>query len=115
MDAGTTPTIYGDGTQTRDFCFVDNVVQANLLACTAPGAGGRAFNVGCGERISLLDLIDGINRILGTDLTPEFADWRAGDVRDSLADITAASDVLGYAPTIEVNEGLEKTVAWYTR
>ena len=115
MDGGTTPTIFGDGSQTRDFCFVDNVVQANLLSCTAPGAGGKAFNVGCGARISLLDLIDGINRILGLELTPNFEDWRAGDVRDSLADISAAIDVLGYAPTIRVDEGLEKTVAWYTR
>jgi len=110
---GISPTIFGDGTQTRDFCFVENVIRANLLACTAEGAPGRAFNVGCGSRISLLDLVEAINEELGTSVNPEFGPTRAGDVQHSLASIADAEEILGYTPAVQFPEGLRQTIAWY--
>jgi UDP-glucose 4-epimerase len=112
---GISPTIFGDGTQTRDFCFIENVIQANLLACEAPDAAGRAFNVGCGSRITLLDLVEAINEELGTQIAPEFGPTRAGDVQHSLASIEDAESILGYTPAVQFREGLRKTVAWYGR
>lgn len=111
--AGQQPMIFGDGLQTRDFTFVENVVQANLLAAEARGAAGQVFNVGSGVAISLLDLLGELNAILGTEVQPIFQPERAGDVRDSLADISRAREVLGYAPVVGFTEGLKRTVEFY--
>jgi UDP-glucose 4-epimerase len=113
MLAGEQPTIFGDGRQTRDFTYVENVVQANLLAAQASGAAGRVFNVGSGQAISLLDLLAVLNRILGTQIEPAFQAARTGDVRDSLADISLARQVLGYQPTVDFEAGLRRTVEFY--
>jgi nucleoside-diphosphate-sugar epimerase len=107
---GQSPTIYGDGTQTRDFTYVQNVVQANLLACETDKADGEALNIACGERTSLLDLLGEINRLLGTDVEPIFQSGRAGDVKDSLADISRARELIGYTPVASFSEGLAATV-----
>lgn len=109
--AGEAPIIYGDGLQTRDFTYIDNVVQANLLAASVPAAAGLTFNVGSGQATSLLDMLAQLQQILGTNLQPLFAPVRTGDVRDSLADISRAREVLGYRPAIDLNEGLRRTVA----
>ena len=113
MLAGRRPTIFGDGHQSRDFTYVANVVDGNLLAAEAPAASGGAFNVACGEQLSLLDLVDAINRVLGTKIEPIFEAPRVGDVRDSLADISAARKVLGYEPRIGFEEGLRRSVEYY--
>jgi nucleoside-diphosphate-sugar epimerase len=111
---GQSPTIYGDGEQSRDFTYVANVVQANLLAVTAPDrAVGQVFNVACGERYTLVDLVATLNDILDTDLEPTHESPRPGDVRHSLADVTAAQEVLGYEPQIDFREGLRRTVRWF--
>ncbi len=113
MLAGKRPSIYGDGTQTRDFTFVENVVLGNLAAATAKGAVGRVFNVACGSQQSLLQLIAAINEVLGTQIEPFFEDWRMGDVRESLADITAAREILDYEPRIDFLEGLRRSIDYY--
>jgi UDP-glucose 4-epimerase len=111
MSQGQRPTIYGDGKQTRDFTYVANAVAANLAAMRAPEPlKGQVLNVGTGQRISLLDLVEALNRILGTDLEPIFQDPRAGDVRDSLASLERIRDVLGYQPLVQFDEGLRRTV-----
>lgn len=111
MAEGRRPTIYGDGSQTRDFTYVANVVRANLAALNSSRPlGGVALNVGTGQRISLLDLVAAINRILGTSLEPEFQPSRAGDVRDSLASLDRARTVLGYEPAVGFEEGLRWTL-----
>jgi UDP-glucose 4-epimerase len=111
--SGQQPTIFGDGLQTRDFNYVENVVQANLLAAEAKGAEGKVFNVGSGAAISLLDLLRELNAILGTKVTPIFKPERAGDVRDSLAEISRTRAVLGYEPRVGLAEGLRRTVEFY--
>jgi UDP-glucose 4-epimerase len=111
--SGQPPVIYGDGRQTRDFTYVENVVQANLLAAEASGAAGQVFNVGSGAATSLLDLLDQLNAIVGTKVKPVFAEARPGDVRDSLADISRAQSVLGYEPGVDLAEGLKRTVEYY--
>jgi UDP-glucose 4-epimerase len=113
MLRGEPPTVHGDGLQSRDFSYVDNVVQANLLAATAPGAIGRVFNVACGERYTLLDMIAALNDILGTQIEPVHTEPRIGDVRHSLADISAAREALGYRVLVGFYDGLRRTVAWY--
>ena len=115
MMAGETPTIFGDGSTSRDFNFVANAVQANLLACEAPKecATGRVFNVGTGESHSLNELYATLATILGFKEKPLYGLTRAGDVQHSLADIGRAHDELGYAPSISFRNGLEQTVAWY--
>jgi UDP-glucose 4-epimerase len=115
MLAGTRPTIFGDGKQSRDFTYIDNIVHGNLLAADAPKAVGRTINVACGESFDLLQLADGINKALGTNIKPIFEPARAGDVRDSLADITLARELLKYEPTIGFDEGLKRTVEYYRR
>jgi nucleoside-diphosphate-sugar epimerase len=108
---GERPAIYGDGEQTRDFTYVGNVVQANLLACRAPAeAAGEVFNVGCRERISINDLWARTRRLTGATVTAEYLPPRAGDVRDSLASLDQSSRVLGYEATIGLEAGLESTV-----
>jgi UDP-glucose 4-epimerase len=115
MLAGRRPTIFGDGRQSRDFTYIDNVVQGNLLAAEAPAAVGRTVNVACGQSYDLLELIAGINRVLGADIQPNFEPPRAGDVRESLADISLARELLGYEPTVDFNEGLRRTIEFYRR
>ncbi|HXI01572.1 MAG TPA: SDR family oxidoreductase [Candidatus Saccharimonadales bacterium] len=115
MARGERPTVYGDGEQTRDFCFIDNTVEANLLSCTAgERALGRTFNIACGRRVSLLDLVRTLNGILGTAIEPELGAARAGDVKHSLADIGAARELLGYEVKVHLEEGLRRTAAWFT-
>lgn len=105
------PRIYGDGLQTRDFTYVSNVVAANLAAMRHPEPlGGEVVNIGAGRSVSLLDLVAELNRLLGTDLKPEFLPPRAGDVRDSLADLRRAEALFGYRPTVDFAEGLRRTV-----
>jgi len=110
--AGQAPTIYGDGLQSRDFTYIDNAVQSNLLACDAPAAAaGRAYNVACGRSVNLLDVIGLLQGMTGRPIRPVHEPARAGDVRDSLADITAARDALGYRPAIDFEAGLRRTLA----
>jgi len=113
MTNGRSAPVDGDGTQTRDFTFVKNVVEANLLACTAAGAAGKAVNVACGKSVSVLELVDGINERLGTDVEPVFRPSREGDVKHSCADIALAARLLGYAPTVGFEEGLARTAERY--
>jgi len=110
---GTAPTVYGDGLQSRDFTYVDNVVNANLLAAEAEGVAGRAFNVACGGRYSLLDLLSRLKELLGSDVSPIHEPGRAGDVRDSQASVNAAKEALGYSVSVDFEEGLRRTVDWY--
>jgi UDP-glucose 4-epimerase len=111
MSRGERPKIYGDGSQTRDFTYVANAVAANLAAMRrAKPLDGRVLNVGTGRSISLLDLVSALNRILGTRLEPEFLPPRAGDVRDSLADLSRARAALAYEPIVDFEDGLRRTV-----
>lgn len=109
---GRVPTIYGDGGQTRDFTYVANIVDGVLRACDAPGIGGEVINVATSGRISLNHLLETINEIVGTNITPNYAESRAGDVRDSQADISKASALLGYKPLVTFEEGLRRTLEW---
>jgi UDP-glucose 4-epimerase len=111
--AGESPVVYGDGEQTRDFSYIDNTLDANLLAAAADGVAGETFNVACGERISLNDLIAELRSLTGQDIEAEHGEARPGDVRHSLADISAARARLGYEPRVKVREGLERTLEWY--
>ena len=113
MLQGAAPTVYGDGGQSRDFTYVSNVVRANLLAATVPGVAGRVFNVACGQRYTLLDLIAALNGTLGARIAPVHTAPRPGDVRHSLADVTAAQEALGYRTEVDFHEGLRRTLAWY--
>lgn len=112
---GERPVIYGDGQQSRDFTYVENVVHGNLLAAKSPAANvaGRVFNVANGQSTTLLHLIELLNQYLGTRVTPVFAEPRAGDVKQSLADITAAQSALGYEPPISFEEGLRRSIDYY--
>jgi nucleoside-diphosphate-sugar epimerase len=107
------PVVYGDGEQTRDFTYVDNAVQANLLACEAPGASDGVFNVGTGGRVSLNQTLEQLRRISGKNLKAKYEQPRDGDIRDSQADITKAREILGYEPSVMFEEGLERTFEWY--
>jgi UDP-glucose 4-epimerase len=113
MLSGSPITIHGDGLQSRDFTYVANVVSANLLAATTPGASGRVFNVACGERHTLLDMIAIISDLLKIKPAITHTEPRPGDVRHSLADITAAQAVLGYQASVDFYTGLQQTVEWY--
>lgn len=113
LTEGRSPTIYGDGGQTRDFTYIDNVVDGVLRAADAPGASGEVINVATGGRISLLELFEQMKRITGADVAPVFVDARAGDVRDSQADISKAKRLLGYEPVVSFEEGLARTIDWY--
>lgn len=110
---GEAPTIYGDGEQSRDFTYIANVVEGNLLACTATGASGGVFNVACADRITVNSLIGHINRILGTSVVPLHVDPRPGDIKHSFADITAAGHGLGFRPIVAFEDGLKRTIRWY--
>ena len=104
--------IYGDGQQTRDFVYVTDVVEANLLAAATPGADGLVFNVSTGRGISILELWETIQGIAGTSIVPTFADKRPGDVQHSRASYTRAREILGYRPTVALADGLRRTLAW---
>lgn len=109
------PVVYGDGEQTRDFTFVDNVVEANVLAMDAPDASGLAMNVACGQRVSLNQLLETIADITGRSREPEYRPARPGDVRHSLADITLAERRLGYRVLVDLRKGLERALEHYER
>jgi UDP-glucose 4-epimerase len=105
--------VYGDGTQSRDFTYIDNVVEANLLAAQAPDAAGEVFNVGCGSRVSLLEIIELLQRVLGRRLEPRLSPARAGDVLHTLADVAKPKRLLGYTPLVGFEEGLRRTVDFF--
>jgi len=110
--AGDPPTIYGDGQQTRDFTYVENCVEANLLACGTPGIGGQVFNIASGQRYSLLDLVQALNDILGRAVEPVFEEARPGDIKHSQADIGRAECAMGFEPSVNFAEGLRRLVEW---
>jgi nucleoside-diphosphate-sugar epimerase len=107
------PIIYGDGEQTRDFTYVDNVVDGVLRACEAPGASGQVINVATGGRISLNTLFTTMRGVIGASVEPTYTDPRPGDVRDSQADIRKAQQLLGYEPSVSFEDGLKRTIDWY--
>jgi len=111
--AGDRPKVFGDGEQSRDFTYVDNVVEANLLACRAQGADGGVFNIGTGERHTLNEMLEALGGLVGRRLEPVYTERRTGDVRHSQANIEKARRVLGYAPPVDFREGLRRTVEWF--
>jgi nucleoside-diphosphate-sugar epimerase len=109
----TPPVVFGDGEQTRDFTFVDNAVAANILASEAPTASGRSFNIGTGHSVSLNQVLKMLQKISGKTIEAKYEADREGDIRDSLADIRLAQESLAYEPSVQFEEGLERTFAWY--
>ncbi|MDD5458920.1 MAG: SDR family oxidoreductase [Phycisphaerae bacterium] len=107
------PTIYGDGEQSRDFTYIDNVVKANLLAARAKKTAGEVINIACGESVTVNQIIGMINDITGNSVKPNYEPSRAGDVKHSLADITRAKEVIGFEPEIYFRDGLGKAIVWY--
>ncbi len=112
---GERPIIYGDGLQSRDFTYVANVVEANLLALEAEEVAGQIFNIACGTRYNLLELVRALVSILGTEVEPLHAPPRVGEVRHSQADITKAARMLGYKVRVKLEEGLQRTVGWHLK
>jgi nucleoside-diphosphate-sugar epimerase len=110
---GETPVIYGDGGQSRDFTYIDNVVDANLRAAESAQAIGRVINIGTGVQITLNALLDGLQKIIGSNIPARYEETRAGDIRHSLADISRARELIGYLPLVKFDEGLKRTVEWY--
>jgi nucleoside-diphosphate-sugar epimerase len=110
---GETPVIYGDGGQSRDFTYIDNVVDANLRAAESAQAIGRVINIGTGVQITLNALLDGLQKIIGSDIPARYEETRAGDIRHSLADISRARELIGYLPLVKFADGLKRTVEWY--
>ena len=113
MLRGRPPVIFGDGTQSRDFVHIDNVVRANLLAAEAGAVHGEAVNIGCGTRVDLNTMVGIFNEVLGTSFEPIYEPPRAGDVMHSMADIAAARGLLGYEPQVDFRDGLARTLDWY--
>jgi len=107
------PTVFGDGLQSRDFTYVDNVVEANLLAAKAKKTCGEVINIACGQAVTVNETIDTINGLAGKNIKPIYTDPRPGDVKHSLADITLAKETIGYKPTVLFREGLQKAIGWY--
>jgi len=107
------PTIYGDGEQSRDFTYIDNVVDANLLAARANQTKGEVINIACGQAVTVNEIIDMINKLLGKNVRPIYTDPRPGDVKHSLADITTARKLINFKPSISFHEGLKKAIDWY--
>jgi nucleoside-diphosphate-sugar epimerase len=107
------PTIYGDGEQSRDFTYVDNVVDANLMAARAERTKGEVINIACGQAVTVNEIIDMINSLLGKNVKPKYTDPRPGDVKHSLADITAAQKLIGFKPAVSFHDGLQKAIDWY--
>lgn len=114
MRDGKRPTIYGDGEQSRDFTYIDNVVHGNLLASTAEKAPGEVMNLATGGRITLNNLVDKLNTIMGTDLPPIHGEPRTGDIKHSQAGVDKAGEILGFEPVVNFDEGLRRTVEFYT-
>ncbi|MFO0974701.1 MAG: SDR family oxidoreductase [Phycisphaerae bacterium] len=108
------PTVYGDGEQTRDFTYIDNVVAANLAAAAAPRVSGEVCNIACGEAVSVNHVIRRINELLGKSVQPKYVPSRAGDVKHSLADIGRARELIGYQPKVRFDEGLKRSIEWYS-
>jgi len=117
MLAGEEPVIYGDGETSRDFTYIQNTVEANLLAATAPAArvSGRVMNVATGVRVTLNQVVEALREITGYAGQVRYAPERAGDIKHSLADISLARELLGYAPSVDFREGLMRTVEWYRK
>jgi UDP-N-acetylglucosamine/UDP-N-acetyl-alpha-D-glucosaminouronate 4-epimerase len=113
--SGTPLEVHGDGTQSRDFTYIDNVVDANLAAAAAPAASGEVFNVGCGNRVSLLDIIGRLEKILGRAVARRHTPGRAGDVPHTLADVTKARTLMHYVPQVDFDEGFRRTVDYFRR
>jgi nucleoside-diphosphate-sugar epimerase len=111
--ADTSPIIYGDGEQSRDFTFIDNVVAANLKACEGDPKKGAVVNVACGDRFTLNELYSSLCNLVGTNREAQYAEARVGDVKHSMADIRRAKEVLGWTPIVDFHSGLERTVEWY--
>jgi nucleoside-diphosphate-sugar epimerase len=109
---GDRPVIYGDGEQSRDFTYIDNAIQANILAAESD-VTGEAFNVGTGGRVTVNELVETLNDLLETNIDPVHDDPRPGDVRHSHADIAKAEELLGYEPAVQFDEGLERTIEWF--
>lgn len=109
---GQPPTIFGDGETSRDFTHVENVVEANLAAAVASGAAGRVMNIAVGRSHTLNELVSTLQRLLDSDLEPEYGPPRPGDVSESLADVSLARELIGYQPSVEFEEGLQRTIAW---
>jgi nucleoside-diphosphate-sugar epimerase len=109
---GQRPTIFGDGETSRDFTHVENVIEANLAAAAEPAAAGRVMNIAIGSSHTLNELVGTLRRLLETDLEPEYAPPRRGDVPESLADVSLAGELIGYEPSIAFEEGLQRTIAW---
>jgi len=107
------PTIYGDGEQSRDFTYIDNVVDANLLAARAKRTQGEVVNIACGQAVTVNEIIDMINELLGKSVKPIYTPQRPGDVKHSLADITAAQNLIDFEPTVSFHEGLKLAIDWY--
>lgn len=112
--ADRSPTVYGDGEQTRDFTYIENVLHANLLAAKAPKTTGQAVNIACGERVSVNHVIQRINELLGRKVKPQYVPRRKGDVMHSLADISLAEKLIGYQPQIGFDDGLRRAIDYYT-
>ena len=110
---GESPRVFGDGEQSRDFTYIDNAVQANLLATRSDKADGKIINVACGAQYTLNELAENLKRLTGSEIDPTYAEPRAGDIKHSLGDISRASELLGYNPKVSFEEGLERTVAWF--
>ena len=115
LTSGRSPLIHGDGEQSRDFTYVTDVVQANLRAAEAPNVAGKVYNIACGQRTSLLELVQILNSLLGTDLEPTLGPARVGDVKHSQADIERARADLGYRPTTDMYTGLSHCLAWWNQ
>lgn len=113
MLQGRPPVVYGDGQQSRDFCFVSNVVDANILAMNARGVAGKTYNIATGRSVTLLKLIDDLQSLLGVECGIDFQPPRPGDIRDSMADISAATRDMGYRPETGFTDGLARSIAWY--
>jgi nucleoside-diphosphate-sugar epimerase len=107
------PTVFGDGEQSRDFTYVDNVVEANLLAARAERTAGEVINIACGKAITVNAIIDMINHLVGKDIKPIYTDPRSGDIKHSLAGINVARDSIGYKPTVPFALGLQRAIEWY--
>jgi nucleoside-diphosphate-sugar epimerase len=109
------PTIYGDGEQSRDFSYIDNIVEANLLAARARKTQGEVINIACGEAVTVNAIIKAINELLGKNVRPNYVPSRLGDVKHSLADITAAKKLIGFKPVVLFRQGLDKSIDWYRK
>jgi len=114
---GQKPIVYGDGEQSRDFCYIDNVCEANWLAANAPAevCDGKAINIACNRSTSLNEILDQLRELLGSDIEAQYADPRPGDVKHSLADVSLAAETIGYEPKVYFAEGLSMSIDWYRR